>query len=56
MNYLKRRPVVQQDSSEQVKAAETLEPKGRRSGVRTQAISTADDAPSAYEVAPNPRR
>ena len=41
VNQFKRREL------EQVKPAETPEPKGRRSSVGTQAIPTADVAPSA---------
>ena len=41
VNHLKRREL------EQVKPADTLGPKGKGSGVDTQAISTADEAPLA---------
>ena len=48
MNHFKRREL------EQVKPAETPGPKGKRSSVGTHAIPTADVAPSAYEMEPNP--
>ncbi len=48
MNQFKRREL------EQVKPAVTPEPKGKRSSVGTNAIPTADAAPSAYELEPNP--
>ncbi len=50
MNHFKRREL------EQVKPAETLGPKGKRSSVGTHAIPTADEAPPAYEMEPNPLR